>query len=118
MYLNTTGEPFREPQRAEKELLWKLLQEDFPGVSELREQLAQTFVSPIDENGSLSLATTWRYPAAVSNRIPVEASYIDSDGVEVYVLLHVVSGYLDELEVYRADSRKIANLPTAQAIAT
>ncbi len=47
-------------------------------------------------------------------RIPVEASYPDADGVVVHVLLHVIDGRLDELEVYREDSGSVL-IPSTEA---
>jgi hypothetical protein len=48
----------------------------------------------------------------VKRRIPVEASYPDADGVIVHVLLHIIEGRLDELEVYREDSGRVLVPPT------
>jgi hypothetical protein len=39
--------------------------------------------------------------------VPVEAELVDEDGVIVHVLLHVVDGFLNELEVYREDSAPV-----------
>jgi hypothetical protein len=50
----------------------------------------------------------------VRRRIPVEASYPDADGVVVHVLLHVIDGRLDELEVYREDSGSVL-IPSTEA---
>jgi hypothetical protein len=57
-------------------------------------------VTGLDANGSLRLSTHVPTPAIVDRRIPIEGSYVDSDGVRVHVLLHVVDGYLEEFEVY------------------
>jgi hypothetical protein len=46
-------------------------------------------------------------PAVVERRIPVEAELKDADGVTIHVLLHVLDGLLNELEVYRDDSGPI-----------
>jgi hypothetical protein len=40
-------------------------------------------------------------------RIPVEAELEDGDGVTIHLLLHVLEGYLNELEVYRDDSAPV-----------
>ena len=38
------------------------------------------------------------------HRIAVEAEVEDLDGMKIVILLHVIDGYVDELEVFRADS--------------
>jgi hypothetical protein len=42
-----------------------------------------------------------------SARIPVEMSVTDRDGMMILILLHVVNGYINELEITRADSQPI-----------
>jgi hypothetical protein len=49
--------------------------------------------------------------AEVVRRIPVEAEFDDQDGVGVHVLLHVLDGYLNELEIYREDSSPLQREP-------
>ncbi len=100
----TTTEIFRAPTSYEKSILSQLLSASFPGKEQLQEQLVKVTVCPIDENGSLALRVSGGPVAKVTKRIPVEAEYPDSDGVPVHVLLHVVEGKLDELEIYREDS--------------
>jgi hypothetical protein len=39
--------------------------------------------------------------------VPVEAEYRDDDDCPVWVLLHVVNGFLDELEIVRADGQPL-----------
>ena len=82
----------------------RLLSASFPGKEQLQEQLTDIMVSVIDGSGSLALQVTRDLVAEVRKRIPVEAEYSDTDGVLVHVLLHVVNGKLDELEIYREDS--------------
>jgi len=94
----------RRPTGEEDGLLARLVGSTFDGAPVLAEQLATTLVTPLDENGSLRFHPGDTRPAAVTRRIPVEARYTDADGVIVHVLLHVIEGRLDELEVYREDS--------------
>lgn len=115
MRAGPSREGFREIRAEEATLLERLLVREFPGSAELREQLRTISVAEIDADGSLRLSTRASIRAAVSRRIPVEASYVDRDGVRVHLLLHVVDGYLDELEVLRADSASIMNRPVDQA---
>jgi hypothetical protein len=58
----------------------------------------------IDADGSLELSVADVPRADVVERIPVEAEAEDIDGVTFHVLLHVVDGYINELEIYRNDS--------------
>lgn len=82
----------------------RLLETDFPGCEALRGQLLTLRVLPIDGDGSLKLSVTGGDRAPVVRRVPVEAEMADVDGVPIHVLLHVVDGCLDELEVFREDS--------------
>jgi hypothetical protein len=95
----------------EMDLLQRLVSADFQGAEALRRQLADTLVEPIDRDGSLRLRPVDPTPAAVSRRIPVEATYADADGVLVHVLIHVINGALHELEVYREDSGAVVVAP-------
>ena len=92
---------------AEKQVVERLLSEDFPGVADLSAQLAGATVSPIDLNGSFKFHVAPERRASVQGRVPVEAEYEDFDGITVHVLLHVIDGLLDEIEVYRDDSGSI-----------
>lgn len=94
----------RRPTGQQLVLLRRLLGSKFRGAPELEKQLATTVVAPLDSNGSLRLHPVDTESAPVDRRIPVEASYPDVDHVIVHVLLHVIDGRLNELEVYRADS--------------
>jgi hypothetical protein len=89
----------------ERAILDRLFAADFPGRDALVDQASAALVRRIDDEGSLALETNPALnPAAVTRRVPVEGELTDTDGVTVHVLLHVVDGYLTELEVYRDDS--------------
>jgi hypothetical protein len=94
----------RPLSRQEVLLLSALLRQDFPGRDALEQQASHASASPIDENGSLRLHPPDRPLAAVERRIPVEAEIDDEDGVTVHILLHVLDGKLNEIEVFREDS--------------
>lgn len=98
-------EEFRAPTPDERRLLELLLEADFPGRSELVVQARDCQVRPIDTNGSLALRSSGTPSASVVRRIPIEAETEDKDGVGIHVLLHVVAGELQELEIYREDSK-------------
>lgn len=53
-------------------------------------------------------------PAKVIRRIPVEAEAEDSDGATIHLLLHVVDGYMKELELYRDGVGAVKRLPAAE----
>jgi hypothetical protein len=103
----------RRPTGQEFDLLSTLVGSPFEGASALARQLATTMVTPLDMNGSLRLHPGDTIPAVVKRRVPVEASYPDADGVVVHVLLHVIDGRLNELEVYREDSGRVL-LPSTE----
>ena len=105
-------EGLRPPSASERDLLQRLLAVDFQGANALSEQLENTLVEPIDRDGSLRLRPVDATPVSVSQRIPVEATYADADGVMVHVLIHVIEGVLNELEVYREDSGDVLLAPT------
>ncbi len=97
--------PIREEERA---LVAKLLSADFPSKAALAHQATEVSARRLDSDGSLALRPRAGVPAAsVTRRIPVEAELDDIDGVTIHVLLHVVDGLMDELEIYRDDSRPI-----------
>lgn len=98
----------RHLSKLERLVLAKLLSVDFPGKDQLNEQLHDVRVKRIDEQGSLELLPIRPAPiAAVEQRVPVEAEMLDKDGVTIHVLLHVVDGFLKELEIYRDDSNPL-----------
>jgi hypothetical protein len=101
------GQDFRPLSDLEGQLLAVLLGTDFSGRDALAEQVAAASVREIDHNGSLEFAPADGTPAEVARRVPVEAELDDNDGVTIHVLLHVVDGFLKELEVYRDDSGRI-----------
>jgi hypothetical protein len=108
----TIEQRLRNPTLAETKLLERLLREDFPGRKEITKQLEKCLVRTIDNEGSLELKPSeGAESAAVEKRIPVEAEGADTDGVHVHFLLHVVSGYVRELEVYKDDASPIKRMP-------
>jgi hypothetical protein len=85
-----------------------LLDVDFPGKGELLEQARELRARTLDAEGGIALLPAASAPAAeVVRRIPVEAEFEDFDGTTVHMLLHVVGGFLNELEIYRDDSGSI-----------
>jgi hypothetical protein len=78
--------------------------------------LPKLLVSSIDGNGSLRLFASAGHSATVERRIPVEGECEDLDGTTVHVLLHVVEGRMDELEIYREDSGPLRVAVTADHV--
>jgi hypothetical protein len=75
----------------------------FPGHDEVAQQIAIARCQTLDAQGSLALLATAAPRADVARRIPVEGEVEDVDGVTIHLLLHVLDGYIDELEIYRED---------------
>jgi uncharacterized protein DUF6984 len=91
----------------ETAILRTLLNADFPGSAALLGQLPSATVVPLDQAGSLRFEVGHSATADVVRRIPVEAETDDADGMTVHLLLHVVGGVIDELEIYREDSKPL-----------
>lgn len=72
-------------------------------------------VSQIDPEGGLAFRVAGP-SAQVKQRVPVEGRYddgpLDLGGASVEVLIHVVDGKLNELEVYKVDGGAILIRPT------
>ena len=101
----------RHPTNDERSILERLLEGDFPGRDELHEQIESCLVEPIDDHGSLRFLVGTDVRAPVKSRIPTEGETEDEDGVTIHVLLHVVEGQVNELEVYKDDSSKLLRKP-------
>jgi hypothetical protein len=54
----------------------------------------------------------------VKNRVPVNAQCLDTDGIAIDVLLHVVDGRLDELELYKVDGSPMLSAPQPEDLST
>jgi hypothetical protein len=98
----------------ERELLDCMLSAEYPGKQQVANQLDNVHVEPIDDNGSLRFIVTTSTIAPVVRRIPVEAEAIDTDGICIHALLHVVDGKVQELEIYKDDSSAVADRPNPQ----
>ena len=113
---------FRPLEELERRLLQRLLEHHpFDGRDELRKQLesatARTIAEHHDNYGSIELRVADPTPARVRFRVPVEAEYLDDDGVPVWVLLHVNrEGVMCQLEICRADGLRLQSPATAERI--
>lgn len=104
------AQPRRLDER-ERQVITFLLSRPFPGRETLLTQLPWVTVTEeyISEDPSIVLAVDrlQAEPAVVRTRIPVEGWGVDRDGTDIRVFLHVVDGYLWELEVLRADGGSV-----------
>jgi hypothetical protein len=107
---------FRPLKTHERELLEKLLEPEFPGRDELRHQLNSVIAKQVFEDGTLDLQCDPGSAAPVKSRVPTEGKCADADGVEIHVLLHVVDGAMNELEIFKDDGSSILNPPNARAL--
>jgi len=104
---------FRRPSDAEKSLLKRLLEADFPARNELAPMLDDLLVRTIDDDGGLELRSQIPGTAAVVKRIPVEAEARDEDQVVIHALLHTKDGRPSELEVFKEDGSRVERMPPA-----
>ncbi|HXX15395.1 MAG TPA: hypothetical protein VEJ47_10885 [Candidatus Eremiobacteraceae bacterium] len=96
----------------------RLLTADFAGKEALARQLDRCRVRIIDTEGTLLLEPSRDAdPAVVLKRIPVEAEATDEDGIRIHFLLHVVGGFIRELEVYKDDGSRIKRMPRPDELA-
>jgi hypothetical protein len=95
----------------ERWLLDRLLEENFRGREEVRKQLADVRIIAQGKHDSRTLLfappTRTIPPADTEWRVPVDATMADDDGTEIEILLHVVDGYVEELEIYRVDGAAV-----------
>lgn len=111
-----TATTFRELSALERGILAVLLSHDFPGRTQVKQQLARARVREVDEEGSLEFDVKDAPRAPVTHRVPTEASYSDADGGRVNLLLHVVEGVVCELEVYKDDGSTIIRRPEPERL--
>jgi hypothetical protein len=103
---------FREPTSAERALLARLLEAEFPGKLELARLLRNILVRSIDADGGIEIKSQSDGKATVVKRVPVEAEGKDEDGTVIHMLSHVADGRTTELEFFREDGTMVKRLPT------
>jgi hypothetical protein len=111
----TGNENFRQPTDVERQIVEKLLTKEFKGRDDLIAQLSSALVTNLDNYGSLKFKVNGPV-ANVPVRVPVEGLTKDSDGIEIFLLLHVMGGYLDELEIYKGDLSAIKTVLSLEDI--
>lgn len=104
----------------EKAILEFLLSKPFPGRERLRGQLDHVLVTGSSCRcgcDSIGLADDRSLqPAEVSERVPTDAFGRDPDGTQVGVLLHVIDGYMTELEFYSTTDVARFQRPTLESM--
>lgn len=109
---------FRSLSSGEESIIRKLLEQPFAGRDELLVQLGNCQVKTIDNDGGLQIQVGGNaVQADTVARVPVEAEARDADGATLHLLLHVVDGHLNELEIYREDGGTVQEFPTVERIA-
>jgi hypothetical protein len=111
--------PPRPLTNEERKLLTFMLDVPFPGRDELQRQLPHVRVSAECGCGieGCPVRILWVppvegvAPAPVGRRVPVTARGHDRDGMFIQVLVHVVDGWLDELEAWRGDLGPFLQFP-------
>ena len=110
--MSTSQRPINDHEMG---LLRRLLEGEFAGVAQLREQLPSVQqVEVLDAEGSIRFRDVDGPLAQVLHRVPVEGQYKDADGMHLRALLHVVDGRLFELEFYKDDSTQIKRPPQTE----
>jgi hypothetical protein len=110
-------QPFRPLLPRERELLDLLLAEEFPGVRELRIQAESVEGRPWNGLATLvelTVTDPLAPRAKVKDRVPVEAELSGVDPPQE-LLLHVVGGLLETLELVSDDGDDPTELPGASA---
>lgn len=108
---NKNERDYRTLSARERAYLERLLAAEFPGCDVLAEQLAEAKVRQIDEFGSLDFYVRPARRAKLERRIPIEGQFRDADGTMIHLLLHVLDGAMDELEVFKEDLSEVIELP-------
>jgi hypothetical protein len=104
----------------ERAILEFLLTKPFSGRDQLVEQLDHVQVTGSSCRcgcDSVGLVVERSVPPAeVDERVPTDAFGRDPEGTEVGVLLHVIDGYMDELEFYSTSDAERYGRPTMESL--
>lgn len=106
MDINQPEPSYRTLTDWELTILKKLTQVQFAGRDEVLKQIDAAEACGTgdkDNYGSIYLRTSYKKKASVAERVPVEGFAEDIDRVPVEILLHVLNGYISELEIVKAD---------------
>lgn len=95
---------FHAPSKWQCALLDKLLSIDIEDIQTLRHQLFSCLTKEIDQDGSFRVKSSGEKWIG-SKRVPIEGNCSDKDGTEIDILLHIVNGFLYEVEILRVDAK-------------
>jgi hypothetical protein len=114
--MSACEQAFRPIAAAEKAILDRLLEANFPGRDELVGQVTGLQAKCVDAQGSLRLSPTTGVAAPISRGVAVEGKYADADtkgeaGAHVNILLHVADGKLSMIEIFKDDGSAILKAP-------
>jgi hypothetical protein len=113
--MSAVNEKYRQLDDYEKCVIRQLLSAEFTGRDEIREQLGSALAKQIDSEKSLQFLINPQCGRAnVRSRIPVEGSFADSDGIQIHILLHVIDGVAQELEIYKDDGTPIIQMSSRE----
>ena len=107
---------WRPPSDYERQVIERLLAAEFPGVRELRNQLATCVVKTFRGYGTVKIQSKCPQAAKVVDRVPVEAAADDADGYGIHYLLHVIDGFAEELEVFTETLLDIIKTPDPSSL--
>lgn len=100
---------YRNLYKNEQYWIKKILEVEFKGKKLLLQQVlsSKVFLEEGYDFVSLKFKTeeTEKYPYQV--RVPIEMRVFQKDSAPIVFLLHIVNGFIDELELITADSSKI-----------
>lgn len=103
----------------EEGILHRLLSVDFQGRDRLLIQAQSArVVEECKECHSIVILVD-KLPenvATVKRRVPVHAQTVDSDGGKLHILLHIVHGFIDEMEMYREDLQSVKGMPNPASL--
>jgi hypothetical protein len=106
---------FRKFTDYERAVLDRILELDFRGKEEIKDQFSQATASLIegtdDNYGSIKIKTLSNKKADVMKRVPVMGVTRDEGGGPVEILLHTADGIVVSLEFVRMDGAPMVGLP-------
>ena len=99
----------RKLNELEKKWIDYIFKADFRDKDILLNQLKESLVNPTYDTGFISIRFVEpkgeKYPHNV--RVPVEMRAFQKEMAPIVFLIHVIEGYINELEIYSADGAEI-----------
>lgn len=89
-----------------------MFDKEFPEKKVLQEQIKESYIKPNYNNNFISLkfyiTSDLKKFTYTNIRVPVEMRVYERDNdVPIIFILHVIEGFINELEIYKADSSEI-----------